>query len=122
MENNKNKSRLLNIALVLSLLLNIYLGFDYLLWKLNAPQDRRGILTKDVVVGNFMGKNILFKIPKGITVRDESPQFLAAAGQFEPYRFSIVLTTQDEKVVNYSVQKDSLNQFSEYYSIDIGNQ
>ena len=106
------------VLIGISVLFNIVMGFDYLMILLNSPQDRRGVLTKDVYVGEFMDSTVLFKLPKGLTVRDQSPQFLAAAGQFEPYRFSIVMTTDKRNIVDYSISEDSLKQFNEYYSIN----
>lgn len=118
MEAETKNIRWYKILLSISVVVNVVLGFDYLLHQLIAPPNRRGVLTTDVFVGEFMDSTVLFTLPKGLTVRDESPQFLAAAGHFEPYRFSIVLTTDNAGIVNYSIPDDSLQRFNEFYSID----
>jgi len=60
----------------------------------------------------------LFKLPKGLTVADESQRGISAIGQFENNRFSIVITT-NEDMVDYEINKNSLDIFSNFYSADI---
>lgn len=112
--------RVLRRVLVgMSLLLNITFACVIAVDKLNAPRDRVGVLTRDLEIGSFSGTKTLFRLPKGLTVRDASPQFLAAIGQFEPYRCSIVITSEDEALVDYHVARASLHQHQEYYSAEL---
>jgi hypothetical protein len=108
------------ILLFGSLLLNVallgWIGLD----RFNAPSGRLGRLEKDITAVSIADRGRLpFRLPKGLTVRDESPRGLAAAGMFEPYRFAIVITTEDEKVVNYGIPENQLNQFGELYTMDL---
>lgn len=105
-------------ALRISIILNILFGLGWFLNWVNSPTYRLGILTQDVNAGFLAGDSALYKIPKGITVRDVSPQGIAAIGQFENNRFEIVLTTDRAELVNYNVPSDSLFQFGNYYSAD----
>lgn len=105
-------------ALRISITLNILFGLGWFLNWVNSPTYRLGILTQDVNAGFLAGDSALYKIPKGITVRDVSPQGIAAIGQFENNRFEIVLTTDRAELVNYNVPSDSLFQFGNYYSAD----
>ena len=103
---------------ILSIILNLVFILVWGFYKINSPTYELGILTQDINVGYFTNDSILFKIPKGITVRDVSPQGLGAIGQFENNRFEIVLTTDNADIVNYNIHKDSLPHFGNYYSID----
>ena len=102
----------------LSITLNIIFGLGFLLNYINSPTYRLGILTQDINVGFLAGDSTIYKIPKGITVCDVSPQGIAAIGQFENNRFEIIITTGSEDLVNYNISKDSLFQFGNYYSAD----
>jgi hypothetical protein len=61
---------------------------------------------------------MVFKLPKGLTVADESQRGISAIGQFENNRFSIIITS-NEDLVDYEINEDSLNIFSNFYSADI---
>lgn len=104
-----------------SVLLNVALAGVVALEKLNAPEDRIGVLTKDLEVGSFSGTATIFRLPKGLTVRDASPRFFAAVGQFEPHRFSIIITSENESVVNYHVARSNLHLHQEYYSAELAD-
>jgi hypothetical protein len=65
----------------------------------------------------FASDSIVFKLPKGITVRDASVKGLSAIGQFENERFEIVLTSEDGSLVNYYFTKNNLNYWNNYYLI-----
>lgn len=103
----------------MSLLLNVALACVVGVEKLSAPEDRVGVLTKNLEIGSFSGTATMFRLPKGLTVRDASPRFLAAIGQFEPYRFSIVITSEDESLINYRVARAKLHPHEEYYSAEL---
>lgn len=62
---------------------------------------------------------ILFKLPKGLTVRDVSERGFGAIGQFENNRFEIVVTTAQENLVDYEKPEDELLPFGNYYSADV---
>ena len=85
---------------------------------MNSPSYRLGVLTQDVNAGFLAEDSIVYKIPKGITVRDVSPRGIESIGQFENNRFEIILTTDREDLVNYDIPRDSLFQFGNYYSAD----
>lgn len=86
---------------------------------LNSPSNRLGRLEKEINVGYFSTNAVLFSLPKGLTVRDASPSGLNAIGQFENNRFEIVITTDDLNLINYTLPKDSLDTFDNYYSADV---
>jgi len=100
----------------LSIALNLVFIVGYLFNRFNSPSNKIGVLKKDINVGYFMGKKTIFTLPKGLTVRDKSERGISAIGQFENDRFYIVITT-DDNIVNYNVNKDSLNQFGNFYSV-----
>jgi len=105
-------------VLRMSITLNILFLLGWFISWFNSPTNKLGILTQDVNAGFFAVDSTLYKIPKGITVRDISPRGIAAIGQFENNRFEIILTTEREDLVNYNVPKDSLFPFGNYYSAD----
>ena len=91
-----------------------------LLWQgINSPSYKLGRLEQDIYVGYFASDSILFKLPKGLTVSDLSQRGISAIGQFENNRFDIVITSDDERLVNYSLPDDSLDVFGNYYSADV---
>ena len=91
-----------------------------LIWNaLNSPSYKLGRLEQDISVGYFSTDSVLFRLPKGLTVRDVSPSGLNAVGQFENSRFEIVITSDKESIINYSLPKDSLDIFGNYYSADV---
>ena len=108
-----------NWILGISILGNIVLGLLLLWINLNTPSNELGRLEKDIEVGVFMSDSTLLKLPRGLTVRNASERGLAAAGQFENERFSIVITSDDPDLVNYDLPKDSLQQFANYYSAEV---
>ena len=86
---------------------------------MNSPSNELGRLEKDIEIGYFQSDKSVFKIPKGLTVRNISQRGLGAIGQFENERFSIVITSNDANLVNYDLPKDSLEMFGNYYSAEI---
>ena len=70
--------------------------------KSNSLPDRTGILAKDLKVGIFDKKETIFTLPKGLTVKDASPRGLDAIDRFEPYRFTIEVSTDDNNLIDYS--------------------
>ena len=82
----------------------------------NATSGRIGVLTRDIHAGSFSDESVLFSLPKGLTVRDESPRGLNAIDLFEPHRYAIVLTTEDEKLIDFNSPKK--HSHDELYSID----
>lgn len=107
------------VALVCSLAANLVLAYPLVNRAINDPIDRLGRLTRPVEVGAFGGSDVLFRLPADLTVRDASPTGLAAIGQFEPYRFSIIVTTDDPELVSYAVRDEELRRDEEYYSIEL---
>jgi len=95
--------KLLKILLIVSLIVNISVGIDLF----NAPENKLGVLTKDVeVVMYFAGtdKKIIVSFPKGLTVKNESPRGFASISLFSPYRFSITIATGEDDLVDYSAK------------------
>lgn len=101
-----------------SIILNILFILGYLFNRINSPSNKLGILKEDVEVGYFKGTEKVFVLPKGLTVKNESPRGLSAIGQFENERFSVIITS-DRDLVDYDVKKDSLNLFDNFYSAEI---
>lgn len=101
----------------ISILLNIVLLIGWGLSSLNRPSYKLGRLEKDITIGNFMGDSLLFKLPKGLTVRNASERGISAIGQFENKRFQIVISSDDE-LINYDLPIDSLGSNGNYYSAD----
>lgn len=102
----------------LSILTNIIFILAYLWNDFNSPTDNLGILKEDIEIGYFMGSEKIFKLPKGLTVRDISQQGVAAIGQFENNRFQIVITTNRD-LIDYKVDSKERNSDGNYYSADI---
>ena len=102
----------------LSITCNIVFGLGWFLNYMNSPTYKLGVLTQDVNAGFIADDKTIFKIPKGITVRDVSPRGIAAIGQFENNHFELVFTTDRDDLVNYTISKDSLFPYGNYYSAD----
>jgi hypothetical protein len=78
---------------------------------------RAGTLNQDVEVGVFGSGEALFTLPKGLVVRGASA---SGAEWFEPYRFRIVVTADNERFVDYEVGAEGLaGQDSEFYSAEV---
>ena len=103
----------------LSILLNVFFILAVVWNLLNSPSNELGRLEKDIEIGYFQSDKSVFRIPKGLTVKNVSQRGLAAIGQFENERFSIVITSDDASLVNYNLPKDSLDMFENYYSAEI---
>lgn len=107
-------------VLATSLLLNVILVFAVLYLLLQGcaetPNGRIGVLTRDIHVGRFEGTETMFTLPRGLVVREASA---SSADWFEPYRFRLVVTSDDETLVDYSPHPADLPGDSEYYSADV---
>lgn len=103
----------------ISILLNIFFILAYFWNYINTPSGELGRLEKDLEIGLFMEDSTIIYLPKGLTVRDASQRGINAIGQFENERFEIVITSDDNRLVNYNVPHDSLLRFGNYYSADI---
>jgi hypothetical protein len=108
-------------ALVISVILNF--GLAYMLFAqamdgcAEDPNGRVGVLIQDVEVGVFDTDETLFTLPKGLVVREASA---SGAGWFEPYRFRIVVTANNERFVDYEPSDEDLAvQSAEYYSAEV---
>jgi hypothetical protein len=109
-----------SVILAASLVLNVVFAGWLLLDRFNSPSGRLGRLEKDITAGSIVDRQrIPFRLPKGLTVRDESPRGVAGIGMFEPYRFAVVITTDDSGAVNYSIPEGELHDFGEIYSMDL---
>ena len=103
--------------------ISIFMNVIFILlftWNwLNSHSNELGRLEKDIEIGYFQSDNSVFRIPKGLTVKNVSERGLGAIGQFENERFSIVITSDDPSLVNYDLPKDSLDMFGNFYSAEI---
>lgn len=109
------------LVLIISITLNIIfllkLGWD----KFNSPTYRLGELRTDISLRLFnQHDTLIFKLPRGLTVRDVSERGIGAIGQFENNRFQIVVTSENG-LVDYSKSKKDLMPFGEFYSADTQN-
>ena len=78
---------------------------------------RIGVLSQDIEVGYFGGNTTVFTLPKGLVVREASA---TGVDWFEPNRFRLVVTSERESLVDYSVKEEQqTRQDSEQYSADI---
>jgi hypothetical protein len=101
-------SVLANIIFVIIFLLN-YTAYSYKLC----------VLKKDVKLGVFNNKDsVYFTLPKGLTVRDVSERGLSAIDLFENNRFEIIITSEDDSLVDYNEPKGKLLPFGNLYSAD----
>ncbi|MEX0271444.1 hypothetical protein AB3R30_20115 [Leptolyngbyaceae cyanobacterium UHCC 1019] len=87
-------------VLCISLLLN----FLVLLNSCNSPEYKFGVLERDVpvVLYTISGKKVLLTLPKGLTVRNETPEGLARISLLAPYRFSVQIADGEDDLVDYS--------------------
>jgi hypothetical protein len=103
----------------ISILFNIIFILGYIWTRLGSPTYKLGRLEKDINVGYFSSDSTIFRLPKGLTVRNISQRGLGAIGQFENERFEIVITSDDPLLINYDLPLDSLQQFGNYYSAEV---
>jgi hypothetical protein len=86
----------------LSILFNLVTVIDLM----NLPDYRTGVLLRDVEIADYSNDSkVLFKLPKGTNVMNVSPRGLASLGLFDRERFSIVVVTNNAKVVNYELDE-----------------
>lgn len=115
------KSKIIILTFALSILLNLCLVVVIFYQALNGcakiADGRIGRLAEDTQIGFFGDSETLFTLPKGLVVRESSA---TGAGWFEPYRFQIVITSDSEALVDYSInEKQPISRNSEYYSADV---
>lgn len=113
-----------NIILSTSLILNIALVGVVIFLFLKALNNcaeisngRIGVLNKNLEIGYFDKNKKIFTLPKGLVVK-EAPA--TGAGWFEPNRFRLVITSNNENLVNYkNINIKKLPNNNEFYSADI---
>jgi hypothetical protein len=103
----------------ISILFNFIFLIGWFSARFNSPSHALGRLEKDIEIGYFGGNKTLFKLPKGLYVRNASQRGISAIGQFENERFEIVITSDNSDLINYDLPKDSLRVFNNFYSVDI---
>jgi hypothetical protein len=113
--------KLKSIFLPLSIFLNIVFVLIILFLILQGTPEikkgRYGVLKENIQIGRFGETTKIFSLPKGLIVRDAS-----ASGMdwFEPNRFRVVITSEREHLVDYSIdQEKAKSEHGEYYSADI---
>ena len=68
----------------------------------------------DIELGRFGVKKKLFVLPKGLLVKDVSA---TGMDYFEPNRFKIIVTSEQDNLVDYTIdQKAASANYGEYYS------
>ena len=89
-----------------------------LLISWNEPTHNLGVLTQEISLGYFGKEGTIFTLPKGLTVEDVSPRGIAAIGQFENNRYSIIFTSEIDSLVDFSAKEAELAPYGNYYSAD----
>ena len=113
----KIKTLVFTCSLLLNLILSVLLFYNVLNGYPEARFGKYGRLTKDLSLGRFGEKQTIFVLPKGLLVKDVSATGL---DYFEPNRFKIIVTTDNEDLVDYAIdQKTAESNDGEYYSADI---
>ncbi len=113
----KIKSILLPLSIVLNCVFVALILYLILQGTPEIKHGRYGVLKENVDIGRFGETKKIFSLPKGLMVRDAS-----ASGMdwFEPNRFRVVITSERENLVDYSIdQKKAKSKYGEYYSADI---
>jgi hypothetical protein len=113
--------RLKSFFVTLSVVLNVCFIFIILYLLLQGTPEirygRYGVLKNNIEIGRFGENSKIFSLPKGLIVRDVSA---TGADWFEPNRFRIVITSDRDKLVDYSIdQKKAETTHGEYYSADL---
>jgi len=94
--------------LVVSLLVNIFFAIKFAVDSVNRPEGKYGILKHDVKVGLCAEGDreiINITLPKCIAVRNSSPRAFNHIGLFEPNWFQITITSDEENLVDYSLDR-----------------
>ncbi len=105
------KSCIFILLFFLSLLCNIYM----LVILANMPSYKIGVLLRDVNVTDFSNGNKVFKLPKGINVRDDSPRGIASAGLFGRNRFTFSIIESGHDFIDYSSNISDSSEKALYY-------
>ena len=86
-----------NFIFIASILFNLLFLLEYS----NLPTYQLGVLKQALKIEDFYGKKVLFELPKGMAVMNNSPRNIASAGLFSPNRitFSIMVSSDS---VDYS--------------------
>ena len=114
------KNLILSVSLLLNVVLVVAVGFAFYMALdgcTETSNGRIGVLTKDVQVGYFNTSKKVFTLPKGLVVREADA---SGVGYFEPFRFRLVVTSDNENLVKYDgVDVRKLPNDSEFYSADV---
>jgi hypothetical protein len=95
--------KILKFLLVISLIINLLFLANWFIYSSSFPEHKLGVLTKNVKVWSSVSASKLpLTLPQGLIVKNESPRDFARAGLFEPYVFSIFVSSTDENLVDYS--------------------
>jgi hypothetical protein len=96
----KIKKVLCRLAIFISILFNLYTLFELS----SFPDYKVGTLKNDIEVARFGdASQLLFKLPKGLGVRDASPRGLATIGLFHNNYITFRIEVDDDgSMVDYS--------------------
>jgi hypothetical protein len=99
----KHRKIVAQLILGISLIINLIFVLHWSLILFNAPEYRLGVLPSELKIWKReSGTKSILTLPQGLIVKNESPGGLASAGLFEPYVFSILISSSDSKIVDYS--------------------
>jgi hypothetical protein len=113
----KIKTIILGISLLLNLILIFALAYNVLNGYPEARFGKYGRPNKNIELGRFGEEQKIFALPKGLLVKDVSA---SGVDYFEPNRFKIILTSDQDDLVDYTIdQKTAESKHGEYYSADI---
>jgi len=114
---NKTQKWILRISIAGNIIFAVLFFLNH-----TAYSYKFGVLKKDVKVGLFAKKgSTYFTLPKGITVRDVSERGFSAIDLFENHRFDIIITSDDDSLVDYTTSAKKLLPFGNLYSADVKN-
>ncbi|CAN1213497.1 hypothetical protein TUMEXPCC7403_25045 [Tumidithrix helvetica PCC 7403] len=67
----------------------------------NQPTKKQGIITEDISI--YLHNDLLFKLPKGVMVIDETPNGINSIGLLgDRFMFSIIFSSTSEDFVDFS--------------------
>lgn len=110
-----NEATMKKILIALSLSLNVILATTLWFNQINSPIKQNGVLKEDIKIGVMGGKKPILTLPKGLTVRNASPRNFDAIDLFEPHRFTITVTS-DQELVEYDAPNP--HKWGSLYSVE----
>jgi len=110
---NKKQKWILRVSIAVNIFFVCFYFLNYTTYSYKLGKLKSNV---KVVLFNSNKDSVFFTLPKGITVRDVSERGLSSIDQFENNRFDIVLTSDMDSLIDYTVPKEKLSPFGNYYS------